>query len=108
MCKVNQRWGITHKSTDMHQDEVYINDNEVRILKLVNGEIDYKSQSLQLASAPLLLENQEKGNYSIYLKPEITMGAFGFNVTHEDEAKRAVFGDLRFREAMSVSAPHPS
>jgi len=85
------------------QDEVYINDNEVRILKLVNGEIDYKSQSLQLASAPLLLENQEKGNYSIYLKPEITMGAFGFNVTHEDEAKRAVFGDLRFREAMSVA-----
>ena len=56
------------------QDEVYINDNEVRILKLVNGEVDYKSQSLQLPSAPLLLENQEAGNYSIYLKPEITLG----------------------------------
>ncbi len=85
------------------QDEVYINDNEVRILKLVNGEIDYKSQSLQLASAPLLLENQEKSDYSIYLRPEITIGAFGFNVTHEDEAKRAVFGDIRFREAMSIA-----
>ncbi len=85
------------------QDEVYINDNEVRILKLVNGEIDYKSQSLQLASAPILLENQEKSNYSIYLKPEITLGAFGFNVTHEDPDKRAVFGDIRFREAMSVA-----
>ena len=66
------------------QDELYINDNEVRILKLVNGEVDYKSQSLQLASAPLLLENQEKSNYTIYLRPEITIGAFGFNVTHED------------------------
>ncbi len=85
------------------QDEVYINDNEVRILKLVNGEIDYKSQSLQLASAPLLLENQEKSNYSIYLRPEITLGSFGFNVTHEDPAKREVFGDLRFREAMSIA-----
>ena len=85
------------------QDEVYINDNEVRILKLVNGEVDYKSQSLQLASAPILLENQEKSNYSIYLRPEITIGAFGFNVTHEDEAKRAVFGDVRFREAMSIA-----
>ncbi len=85
------------------QDEVYINDNEVRILKLVNGEVDYKSQSLQLPSAPLLLENQEAGNYSIYLKPEITLGAFGFNVTHQDEAKRAIFGDLSFREAMSVA-----
>lgn len=85
------------------QDEVYINDNEVRILKLVNGEIDYKSQSLQLASAPLLLENQEKSNYTIYLRPEITIGAFGFNVTHEDPAKREVFGDVRFREAMSIA-----
>ncbi|NND22180.1 MAG: ABC transporter substrate-binding protein [Silicimonas sp.] len=85
------------------QDEVYINDNEVRILKLVNGEIDYKSQSLQLASAPLLLENQEKSNYTIYLRPEITISAFGFNVTHEDPAKREVFGDVRFREAMSIA-----
>ena len=85
------------------QDEVYINDNEVRILKLVNSEVDYKSQSLQLASAPLLLENQEAGGYQIHLRPEITMGAFGFNVTHEDEVKRAVFGDIRFREAMSVA-----
>ena len=75
----------------------------MRILKLVNGEVDYKSQSLQLPSAPLLLENQEAGNYSIYLKPEITLGAFGFNVTHQDEAKRAIFGDLSFREAMSVA-----
>ncbi|WP_204115638.1 ABC transporter substrate-binding protein [Shimia biformata] len=85
------------------QDEVYINDNEVRLLKIVNGEVDYKSQSLQLASAPILLENQEKGGYVVDLRPEITMGAFGFNVTHEDEAKRAVFGDLRFREAMSIA-----
>jgi len=85
------------------QDELYINDNEVRILKLVNGEVDYKSQSLQLASAPILLENQESGDYTIHLRPEITQSVFGFNVTHEDEAKRAVFGDLSFREAMSVA-----
>jgi peptide/nickel transport system substrate-binding protein len=85
------------------QDELYINDNEVRILKLVNGEVDYKSQSLQLASAPILLENQESGDYTIHLRPEITMSVFGFNVTHPDEAKRAVFGDLSFREAMSVA-----
>ena len=82
-------------------DEVYINDNEVRLLKIVNGDVDYKSQSLQLASAPILLESQEKGNYRVFLKPEITIGAFGFNVTHEDPAKRAVFSDIRFREAMS-------
>ncbi len=85
------------------QDEVYINDNEVRILKIVNGEVDYKAQSLQLASAPILLEAQEKGDYTVHLKPEITIGAFGFNVTHEDPAKRAVFSDRSFREAMSLA-----
>ncbi|MDH3668371.1 MAG: ABC transporter substrate-binding protein [Paracoccaceae bacterium] len=85
------------------QDEVYINDNEVRILKLVNGEVDYKSQSLQLPSAPILLEGQEAADYSIDLRPEVTIGAFGFNVTHENEAIREVFSDLRFRQAMSVA-----
>ena len=85
------------------QDEVYINDNEVRILKLVNADVDYKSQSLQLPSAPLLLENQEAGDYTIDLRPEITVGTFAFNVTSEDPEKRKVFGDIRFRRAMSVA-----
>ena len=85
------------------QDEVYINDNEVRLLKLVNAEVDYKAQSLQLPGAPMLLEGQEAGDYTIHLRPEITMGTFAFNVTHENPEVRQVFGDLRFREAMSVA-----
>ncbi|MCL6282202.1 ABC transporter substrate-binding protein [Ruegeria sp. 2012CJ41-6] len=85
------------------QDELFANDNEVRILKLVNGEADYKSQSLTLAAAPLLLENAEKNDYSVQLKPTIAMPAFSFNMTSEDPAKREVFGDLRFRQAMSVA-----
>ncbi len=85
------------------QDEVYINDNEVRILKLVTAEVDYKSQSLQLPSAPMLLENQEAGDYTIDLRPEITVPTLAFNVTSEDLGKREVFGDLKFRQAMSVA-----
>ncbi len=85
------------------QDEVYKNDNEVRLLSIINGDVDYKAQSLQLASAPALLDGQDQGNYTVDLRPEITLGVFAFNVTHEDEAKRAVFNDVRFREAMSVA-----
>lgn len=85
------------------QDEVFINDHEVRLLKLVNGEVDYKSQSLQLSDAPILLENQEKGGYVVQLKPKIAMHAFSFNVTSDDPEKRKVFGDLRFRRAMSIA-----
>ncbi|OUS31315.1 peptide ABC transporter substrate-binding protein ['Osedax' symbiont bacterium Rs2_46_30_T18] len=85
------------------QDEIYINENEVRLLKLVNSEVDYKSQSLQLPSVPQLLDGREKGDYSIDLRPEITLSSFGFNVTSENPEKRKVFGDLRFRQAMSVA-----
>ena len=85
------------------QDELYINENEVRILKLVNAEVDYKSQSVQLPSAPMLLDGQEKGNYTIDLKPTISMPTFSFNLTSEDPEKGKVFGDLRFRQAMSVT-----
>ena len=84
-------------------DELYANDQEVRLLKLVNGEVDYKTQSLQLSDAPFLLENQEKGGYSVQLKPKIAMHAVSFNVTSADEEKRAVYGDLRFRQAMSIA-----
>ena len=84
-------------------DEIFANDQQVRLLKLVNGEADYKTQSLQLSDAPLLLENQEKGGYTIQLKPKIAMHAISFNVTSADEEKRAIFGDLGFRKAMSVA-----
>ena len=85
------------------QDELYANDNEVRILKLVNGEADYKAQSVTLASAPILLENQEKGDFTVQLNPDIAFATFSFNVTSNDLAKREVFGDVRFRRAMSVA-----
>ena len=85
------------------QDELYINENEVRILKLVNAEVDYKAQSVQLPSAPMLLDGQEKGSYTIDLRPTISMPVFSLNLTSEDPEKRKVFGDLRFRQAMSVA-----
>ncbi|MEL7116694.1 MAG: ABC transporter substrate-binding protein, partial [Pseudomonadota bacterium] len=85
------------------QDELYANDNEVRLLKLVNAEADYKSQSLTLAGAPQLLDGAEAGDYTVQLAPTIAMDVFSFNVTSEDEGKRAVFGNLDFRKAMSVA-----
>ncbi len=85
------------------QDELFVGQSEVRLLKLVNSEVDYKAQALNLDYAPLLLENQEAGNFTVDLKPEIALNTFSFNVTSEDLEKRAVFGDLRFRQAMSVA-----
>jgi len=85
------------------QDETLVADDEVKILKMINGEIDYKLQSLALPMVPVLLDNAKKGDFSVDLRPEIALPAFGINVTHADPEKRKVFGDLRFRKAMSVA-----
>jgi peptide/nickel transport system substrate-binding protein len=85
------------------QDEIFVNEDEVRLLKLVNAEADFKAQSLQLATAPLLLENQEKGGFKVDLRPEVTLSTFAFNMTSENLEKRKVFGNLEFRQAMSVA-----
>ena len=85
------------------QDELFVGESEVRLLKLVNGEVSFKQQALNLDYAPLLLENQEKGNFTMELKPEVAIPTFAFNVTSEDLEKRKVFGNLKFRQAMSVA-----
>ncbi|MBL4749243.1 MAG: ABC transporter substrate-binding protein [Amylibacter sp.] len=85
------------------QDELFVGESEVRLLKLVNSEVDYKSQALNLDYAPLLMENQEKGNFTVDLKPEVAFGVFAFNVNSENPEKRKVFGDVKFRQAMSVA-----
>ncbi|HER27529.1 MAG TPA: ABC transporter substrate-binding protein [Rhodospirillales bacterium] len=85
------------------QDELYINDNEVRILKAINGEYDYKYQSLTLPDAPILLDNQKKGDYTVELIPPISSSAIGINITPADEEKRKVFGNIKFRQALSVA-----
>ncbi|HID07599.1 MAG TPA: ABC transporter substrate-binding protein, partial [Armatimonadetes bacterium] len=85
------------------QDETFVTETEVRVLKMVNGEVDYKTQSLLLDMAPLLLDGMEKGDYTVEMRPVISNPSFSFNVTSDDEEKRAVFSDLRFRTAMSAA-----
>ncbi len=85
------------------QDEIYVGESEVRLLKLVNSEVDYKAQALNLDQVPLLMENQEKGNYTIDLKPRVSLPTLAFNVTSADPGKREAFGNLKFRQAMSVA-----
>ncbi|WP_316858207.1 ABC transporter substrate-binding protein [uncultured Cohaesibacter sp.] len=81
--------------------EAYIPDNEVKILKMVNGEVDYKAQSVSLPDAPALLDGQEKGKYTVELRPQIGLPTFSFNVTDNDEEKRDLFNNRDFRLAMS-------
>jgi peptide/nickel transport system substrate-binding protein len=84
-------------------DETYVSDEQVRLLMLLNGEVDYKAQAVNLDSVPVLLEGQEAGGYSIEVRPSIAAPTITFNVTSDDLARREVFNDVRFRTAMSLA-----
>ena len=43
-----------------YQNERYINENEIRILKMVNGEVDYKAQSLTMEVCPSIVRWSRK------------------------------------------------
>jgi peptide/nickel transport system substrate-binding protein len=86
------------------QDELYIGESEVRNLKIANGEVDYKVQSIDITDYPLYKENEASGNYTADLGFGVGVTLFyGFNLTHPDEGLREIFNDLRFRQAMSLA-----
>ncbi len=85
-------------------EETYIADQQVQTLKMVNGEVDYKNQSVNLEQAPVLLQNQKKGGYKLDMRPSVgEKPTLSFNLTHKNLDKRALFNDLRFRKAMSIA-----
>lgn len=84
-------------------DELYVPEKEVQNLKLSNGEVVYKTQAIFGEDLPVLQNNEEQGNYSVDVTPTAgeSMVVYSFNVNHKDEGLREVFGDLRFRQAVS-------
>ena len=85
-------------------NEVYVPEKEVRNLKLVNGEVDYKMQNLFLVDFPLYKQNEDNGNYSVHLTPTVGEATYyAFNTNDANQALREVFNDVRFRQAMSLA-----
>jgi peptide/nickel transport system substrate-binding protein len=85
-------------------NEEYVPDTELRLLRVTNGQVDYKTQSIALPDYPLLKENEGNGNYTAALAPGLGVNVFySFNTTHKDAAMREIFNDLRFRQAMSLA-----
>jgi peptide/nickel transport system substrate-binding protein len=85
-------------------EEQYAAENELFELKILNGEIQYKSQALLLASLPLFQQNQDKGNYDIQMaQPAGTGDTYVFNATHKDPVLAELFSDPRWNRAMSLA-----
>jgi peptide/nickel transport system substrate-binding protein len=85
-------------------EEVYAAENELFELKIINGEIQYKAQSLQIGSLPLFQQNQDKGNYDIQMAQGADNGrSYVFNATHKDPVLAQIFSDPRWNRAMSIA-----
>jgi peptide/nickel transport system substrate-binding protein len=73
-------------------------------MKAISGEYDIVGYLMSLQKYPVFKEGEEKGNYHISLwtvrRDEL---AFAFNYTHKDPVLRAIFNDVRFRQAMSLA-----
>lgn len=85
---------------DRHHER-FLN-SELQILAIRNGEVSFKSQGLNLADYPVLKETAESGGYMMKL-PTGSYGPYlAFNITHTDPKLREIYGDLRFRQAVSL------
>jgi len=84
--------------------ESYSQDMQVIELKLINGEVDEKAQSLKFASVPVFKSHEEDGNYKVYLPESANNGGtLTFNCTHKDPVLRELFSIKEFSYAMSLA-----
>ena len=91
---------------DEIRQPVLENVSEILPLKIMNGEIDFAREPLSFGDFPIYKQNEAEGSYTTYLfDNETTSFAFGFalNYTHKDPVLRAIFNDLRFRQALSLA-----
>jgi len=81
-------------------------DVEALLLKAIAGDADYQSRRVGgLANYPVVKENEEKGNYRIFLVKNVgsNYGAIFFNFYHKDPVLNELFNTLDFRIALSVA-----
>lgn len=88
------------------QIAVMVRDAEVRTLKIISRELDNAGENpLPVSDYPLYVENEEQGDYKVYLFDNSRGNDVGitFNQTHQDPVLREIFRDVRFRQAMSLA-----
>lgn len=81
-------------------------DPQVLLLKAMQGEIDLMDQYIATpANKAVLFDAQKSGGFSFYTltSTEPNEMVFQLNLNHPDPAKRALYGNRAFREALSIA-----
>ena len=83
--------------------KVVVENREVLTAKVLGGEGTHHSWFLSLADFPLYKQNEESGNFTARLHPDLRASemGFAFNYTHQDEVLRELFNTLEWRQALS-------
>jgi peptide/nickel transport system substrate-binding protein len=82
----------------------YAANAEVENLKVTSGQVHVAGLDLQLVNYPVLKQSEAQGNYKVHLAASERGAdvAVAFNQNHADPVLKQIFGDVRFRQAMSV------
>jgi peptide/nickel transport system substrate-binding protein len=86
-----------------------ISDNQVTLLKAANGDFDMVDSYIGFVTTPenrgTFFDNQERGGYEFYevLPNRANLMIVSLNLTHKDPAKREIFNNLTFRQALSTA-----
>lgn len=82
----------------------YVGDNEVAVLKALNGEIDMQDRRLtDLNNKAVFFDNMEAGDYRFFNTVPANMNdmVIAFNLNHKDPVKQEVFQNKDFRVGLS-------
>lgn len=84
----------------------YVDDDQVRLLKTLQGEFDVLWRGIAALNLPTLLKNQERGNYQV-VQYKQGSGAWPAILVNQnfvgDEYIRTLLRDKRFRQALSMA-----
>lgn len=85
-----------------YHDERFL-EKQLWPLEIMNGNVDQKAQNMPLNIYPVLKEDEKKGDYTLQLPLGQVGPTFIFNMTDKDPVLRKIYGDVRFRYAMSLA-----
>jgi ABC-type transport system substrate-binding protein len=79
---------------------------EVLNLRAIAGEYDYQARHIDIGKLPVILENQQKGNYKVSINPMLSGSDYGIFINMHYDADPEIntwFNSLDFRRALSLA-----
>lgn len=86
-------------------EAVAVANTELIALSAVNGDLDFQMRELMLKDVPVLMENQDKGNYDVQMwkNGNCNVAALLPHYCYEDESITSLFWDQKFRQGLSYA-----